>query len=177
MADDGDRSAPEPDIELLTGPSLDLEPLTVQHADEMHCLLDDPALHAFTGGSPAGLEELRERYARQADGRSPDGSQRWLNWVVRHRDTSRAVGAVQATVTTADGRCTAEVAWVIARPHQRRGHASEAAHTMAAWLRARGVHELVAHVHPAHSASAAVARALGLVPTGTVVDGEVRWTG
>lgn len=103
MTDHGDRSAPEPDIELLTGPSLDLEPLTVEHADEMHALLDDPTLHTFTGGQPADVHELRARYARQVLGRSPDGSQRWLNWIVRHRGTGRAVGTVQATATTADG--------------------------------------------------------------------------
>lgn len=177
MPEHGDRSAPELDIQLLTAPSLDLEPLTVEHADELHRLLDDPALHTFTGGQPADIHELRARYARQVLGRSPDGSQRWLNWVVRDRDTGRAVGTVQATVTTADGRRTAEVAWVVARPHQRRGYAREAARTMAAWLRAHGVQELVAHVHPDHTASAAVARTLGLGPTGTVVDGEVRWTG
>jgi hypothetical protein len=42
-------------------------------------------------------------------------------------------------------------------------------------LRQHGITTLVAHVHPAHAASASVARGLGLVPTDVVVDGEVRW--
>jgi hypothetical protein len=32
-----------------------------------------------------------------------------------------------------------------------------------------------AHIHPDHVASIGVARTLGLSPTSTVVDGEVRW--
>lgn len=43
------------------------------------------------------------------------------------------------------------------------------------WLRQASVQTLIAHVHPEHEASKAVARAVGLVPTETVVDGEVRW--
>ncbi|HEU5485252.1 MAG TPA: GNAT family N-acetyltransferase [Microlunatus sp.] len=167
-------------IEPLDGSSLILEPLRVEHAVEMAPVLDDPALHTFTGGSPASLEELAGRYARWAIGRSPDGSQQWLNWIVRRRDTGLAVGTVQATVTTAiedASQCqrVGEVAWVIAREHQHRGHAREAAHAMAGWLRAHGVDVLIAHIHPDHSASAHVARALGLAPTGDVVDGEIRW--
>jgi len=43
------------------------------------------------------------------------------------------------------------------------------------WLRHQGVQTLIAHVHPQHEASKAVARAVGLAPTETLVDGEVRW--
>jgi RimJ/RimL family protein N-acetyltransferase len=46
---------------------------------------------------------------------------------------------------------------------------------MVAWLRQQGAGRVVAHVHPQHEASAAVARAVGLTPSGRVVDGEVRW--
>jgi len=48
---------------------------------------------------------------------------------------------------------------------------------MVGWLRNCGVDRLVAHVHPEHRASIGVARALGLTPTATVVDGEIRWVG
>ncbi|MGZ4602692.1 MAG: GNAT family N-acetyltransferase [Kineosporiaceae bacterium] len=43
----------------LRGPRLDLEPLRVEHAEEMAPLLDDPELHRFIGGEPARLEQLR----------------------------------------------------------------------------------------------------------------------
>ena len=156
---------------------LDLEPLRVEHADELAPLLDDPALHRFIGGRPLTRAQLGERYSRLAHGGSADGTQRWLNWVVRARESGQPVGTVQATVTASGDGSLAEVAWVIGVPFQGRGYATEAARAMVAWLRKQGVVAVVAHVHPRHEASAAVARAIGLVATPTVVDGEIRWRG
>ena len=151
--------------ERLVTERLALDPLRVDDAAELAPLLDDPALHAFTGGAPAGAAELRARFARQVAGRSPDGTARWLNWVVRLRATGEAAGTVQATVAPEGDRLAAQVAWVIATPHQRRGYAREAAVALVDWLGARGAGVVVAHVHPAHAASNAVARAAGLRPT------------
>jgi RimJ/RimL family protein N-acetyltransferase len=161
----------------LAAERLDLEPLGVGHADEMAPVLGDPALHSFTGGEPATREELRRRYARQGGGWSADGTERWLNWVLRRRDDARLVGFVQATVTSAGGVLTAELAWVIGSADQGRGYAGEAAGAMLDWLRRNGVMKLVAQIHPEHAASNGVARRIGLVPTDQVVDGEVRWVG
>ncbi|HEY2061667.1 GNAT family N-acetyltransferase [Amycolatopsis sp. NBC_01480] len=159
--------------EPLTGPRLSLEPLRPGHSDEMHPVLADPRLYAFTGGEPPTPHELRARYARQSVGRSGDGSQWWLNWVVRDTADGPAAGFVQATV----GRdlASAEVAWLIDARWQGQGLAREAAALMLGWLDARGVTGVFAHIHPEHAASAAVARHLGLTPTGIVEDGEVRW--
>jgi RimJ/RimL family protein N-acetyltransferase len=156
---------------------LALDPLRVGDAEELAPLLDDPALHAYTGGAPDTVEQLRERHLRQVAGRSADGSACWLNWVVRRRDSGAAVGTVQATVTAQEDRAVAEVAWVVAAPHQRRGYAREGAGEMVRWLRDEGVEVVIAHVHPEHAASIAVARALGLRATDRQVDGEVRWEG
>ena len=161
--------------ETLHGPRLDLEPLRVDHADEMAPLLDDAQLHTFIGGEPATVEELRDRYGRLTTGHSPDGRERWLNWIVRRRADGRAVGTVQATVGDVGGNRVAEVAWVVARPYQGEGYAREAAECMVGWLRGHAVIAVRAHVHPGHTASQGVARAIGLIPTATVVDGEVRW--
>ena len=160
----------------LDGERLVLEPLRVTHADEMAAVLDDAALHTFTGGEPATPEQLRSRYARQVVGHSADGSEQWLNWIARDRATGAAVGYVQATVTEHEGQRSADVAWVVGVPHQGRGYAGEAAQLMADWLRREGVDVITAHVHPDHPASNAVARRLGLRPTDAMVDGEVRWT-
>lgn len=84
---------------------------------------------------------------------------------------------MQATVSEQSDRLTAEVAWVVGVSEQGRGFAREAARVMVEWLRQQGVEVVMAHVHPQHSASIAVARAIGLQPTETVVDGEVRWHG
>jgi RimJ/RimL family protein N-acetyltransferase len=80
---------------------------------------------------------------------------------------------VQATIRDA-GR-TAHVAWVIGVDWQRQGFASEAAAALVEWLRAGGVDEVVAHIHPDHAASATVATRAGLQPTDDLVDGELVW--
>ena len=166
-----------PAAPTLTTDGLLLEPLRVEHADEMAGLLDDPHLHTYIGGDPATVDKLRSRYTQQVAGRSTDGSQRWHNWVLRRRDTGAAVGTLQATVTAEQGRSVAEVAWVVAVPAQGLGFAQEGARAMVWWLRQGGVEVVVAHVHPRHEASMAVARAVGLEATDVVVDGEVRWEG
>jgi RimJ/RimL family protein N-acetyltransferase len=154
-----------------------LEPLTPAHAAEAFAVLDDARLHTWTGGKPYTLEELQVRYAFQAGGQSPDGSQGWLNWMLRRTDDQRLAGTVQATLyRTGSGGVEASLAWVVGVEHQARGYAGEAARAMADWLRTRGVTSLAAYIHPEHEASAGVARSLGLSPTGTVEDGEVRWS-
>jgi RimJ/RimL family protein N-acetyltransferase len=134
-------------------------------------VFDDQGLHQFTGGEPATPDELRDRYTRQVAGRSPDGGGTWLNWMLRSRDTGELIGTVQATVTGS----TAELAWVVAVPHQGQGYAREAATAVRDRLRDDGVTRFTAHIHPDHVASAGVARTLGLGPTSTLVDGERRW--
>jgi RimJ/RimL family protein N-acetyltransferase len=159
--------------EPITTPRLHLEPLRIDHAGELAPVLDDRALHAFTGGAPSTEQELCERYARQVAGRSPDGADEWLNWVVRDRATLQAVGSLQATISAR----TAELAWVIATSRQGEGLATEAATAVRDVLRGAGVATFVAHVHPDHAASAAIARRLGMQPTQPRDDGEIRWVG
>ncbi len=154
-----------------------LEPLRIDHADEMALALDDVALHTFIGGTPADADELRRRYAAQVRGVSADGTEDWLNWILRRIDDERAIGYVQATVTGPPSNLTAEIAWVIGVPDQGRGYAVEAAVEMVRWLRDQGITTVMAHVHPDHAGSAAVARRAGLSPTSLLQDGEVRWLG
>ncbi len=154
---------------------LALEPLRVVHADEVAAALDDRSLHRFIGGEPETAAALRARYRRIVTGRSTDGSQGWLNWVLRRSDTGVVIGTVQATLHHVNGRRIADLAWVVATPHQGQGYATEAATAVAEWLQAHGTAELRAYVHPDHEASNGIARRLGLRPTSEVVDGEVCW--
>ncbi|MDX3662415.1 GNAT family N-acetyltransferase [Streptomyces sp. ID05-26A] len=157
---------------MITTSRLDLLPLQPGHAAEMAAVLSDPALHTFTGGTPLAAEALEARYERLAAG-SPDPAVRWLNWVILLRDPGSLVGTVQATITLADQ--TAEIAWVVGTPWQGRGLAREAARGLVAWLATQPVCTVIAHVHPDHHASAAVATSAGLTATDEVHDGEVRW--
>jgi RimJ/RimL family protein N-acetyltransferase len=106
---------------------------------------------------------------------SPDGRERWLNWVIRERCTGRALGTLQATVRTEAEKPVTEVAWVLGVRAQGRGYASESAHALVAFLRGMGVQEVVAHIHPEHDASARVASAIGMQPTEEWSAGERLW--
>jgi RimJ/RimL family protein N-acetyltransferase len=164
-----------PAAEAIQTQRLVLEPVRVEHAPEMVASLRDPGLYTYTGGRAPDLKELRARYGRQSVGHSPDGTQGWLNWIIRDRSQRTAVGAVQATLHREPTGLSAELAWVIGVAYQGWGYATEAARGMRQWLGASGVERFTAYIHPDHQASAAVARHLGLTATADVRDGEIRW--
>ena len=91
------------------------------------------------------------------------------------RDQACLAGTVQATITLCDREHVAEIAWVVGTPWQGRGIATEAARGLIAWLGQQPVQTIIAHIHPDHRASAAVATAAGLIPTSQWHEGEVRW--
>lgn len=152
-----------------------LRALRVDDADTMVSVLADPSLHQFTGGEPPSRDELARRYAVQARGISPDGTERWVNSIVLLGEAEVPIGYVQATIPV-DGD-TAEIAWVIGRAWQGDGHASRAARLFVEDLAHQGIRCIVAHIHPDHSASQRIASRLGMGPATVVVDGEVRWEG
>ncbi|MFG3115435.1 GNAT family N-acetyltransferase [Streptomyces sp. NPDC048197] len=153
---------------------LDLLPLRVEHAEEMAAVLSDPVLHTFIGGSPDTPQALRSRYRRMTAG-SPDPAVSWLNWVIRLRDEDCLTGTVQATVGPSGHGSLAEIAWVVGTPWQGRGIATEAARGLVDWLGHQPVQAVIAHIHPDHQASTAVATAAGLTPTDAWHEGEIRW--
>jgi RimJ/RimL family protein N-acetyltransferase len=153
---------------------LELLPVRVSYAEEMARVLDDPALHTYIGGEPETVEQLRSRYERWSAG-SPDPMVTWLNWVIRLRSDGHLTGTVQATIGPDGDRQVAEVAWVVGTAWQGQGIATEAASALVGWLAEQPVHAIIAHIHPDHAASAAVAAAAGLAPTDRWQDGERRW--
>ena len=68
-----------------------LTPIVAADAEFMVDVLADERMHEFTGGRPLSLEDLRSRYQRFESGRSPDGTEVWLNWIVRLADDLRPV--------------------------------------------------------------------------------------
>ena len=157
---------------ILKSDNLSLVPLTGADARDLFPVLNDARLHRFIGDAPVASEEhLRERYESLESRHSPDGSELWLNWVLRKRIGNAAVGTVQATVRGD----VAEVAWVVGTTWQGKGYAKEAVSALVSWLFGIGVETTVAHVHPQHVASARVAAAAGLEQTGDIVDDEIVW--
>jgi RimJ/RimL family protein N-acetyltransferase len=152
---------------------LRLDPVTVDDADAMVVVYADPRMYEFTGGEPPTVDALRRRYEALATGRSPDGMESWLNWVVRPIDAIVAIGAVQATVVHRSRE--AWIAWEIGVATQGLGYGSEAATALVHWLGERSVGSIGAYVHPAHLASQGVARRAGLQRTAGMHDGEEIW--
>lgn len=151
---------------------LALVPLLQEHAEELYSVLADGALYEYTHDEPpSSLSALRDRYAILESRWSPDGKQVWLNWMLRESASGKAIGYVQATVSAA----VADVAWVVGRPWQRQGYATEAVRAMIFWLDSAGVRVFRAKINPTHTASQRVAVKVGLSPTREAVEGEDVW--
>lgn len=158
------------DDEDIHGRAVVLVPLRAADAAELAGLLDDAALRDALAVDD--LDGLRRRFAGWETRRSPDGAQAWLNWVVRARDTGRALGWTQATVEGA----AASVAYALLPDERGRGAASDAVRAMTAWLRtALAVSEVTASIAPENTASERVASAAGFALTGRTDGGERVW--
>jgi RimJ/RimL family protein N-acetyltransferase len=152
---------------------LDLWPIRREHAPEMFRVLASPELYTYTGGKPPPSVDYVARWFQSWESRrSPDGSELWLNWVVRERVHGDAVGYVQASVE----ETVSAVAWVIGTPWQQRGYASEAAAAIVEWLNRLGESRFRACVKPTHIASQRVAQHLGMHVTDQWIDGEEVWS-
>jgi [ribosomal protein S5]-alanine N-acetyltransferase len=122
---------------LSTG-SLRLEPLVVAHAHEMYRVLSDPAIYEFENEPPSSEAALAGRYLALERRKSLDGTQQWLNWVIRVQ-SGDAAGYVQATVLSGGH---AYVAYELASRFWRQGIGSAA---VAAALHELRVHYAVEH--------------------------------
>ena len=113
--------------------AVSLEPQTVEHAEEMFAVLSDPAIYEYENQPPASLEWLRTRFGKLESRRSTDGTEQWLNWVVRIAGGG-LIGYVQATVR-ADG--SAAIAYELSSAHWGRGLGRGAVEAMLVELVAR----------------------------------------
>jgi len=164
--------------ELETGRLL-LSPMYATDAERLYEWLQEPALHSFIGREPPeSAHQLKTRIRLWEHRQSAAGDEVWLNWTLRVADRAMpdngaVVGYVQATIKANQ----TNLAWVIGLPFQGRGYATEAARRVAGWLTKRpGISELRANIHPAHAASQAVARRVGLHRSAEVTEaGEEVW--
>jgi RimJ/RimL family protein N-acetyltransferase len=99
-----------------------LEPQTAEHAQEMFLILGDPAIYEHENEPPPSVEWLRARFRALESRSSPDGTEHWLNWVVR-QPASGLIGYVQATVAPDGG---AAIAYVLNSRYWGKGLASAA---------------------------------------------------
>jgi len=76
-----------------------IEPRQPHHAAELFQIMNDPLLYEYVDVAhrPATADALRERIERNASGKSPDGSQDWLGWVIKN-ELGHIVGYLTATI-------------------------------------------------------------------------------
>lgn len=137
-------------------------------------MLADRDLYRFIDAAPPADEAaLRERLGRLESRRSPDGTQHWLNWVVRTTE-GQVAGYVQATVSAAG---EAEIGYVIGRDFWRHGIGSAAVAIMLDELAsAQGVTLAIATLDRRNAASLALLRKLGFRYAGeAAADGDLRY--
>ena len=144
----------------VAGDGVTLEPQLAAHAAELYAVVRDPSLYVFIDSKePESEASLRERLLKLESRLSPDGTERWLNWIVRN-SSGELVGYVQATVTPDH---SAEIAYVLGRTHWRKGYAFAACTALIAELRSSyGVTSITATLDPANTASLALLRKLRL---------------
>ncbi len=145
---------------LAAGP-LRLEPQVAGHAQEMFEVLRDAAIYEFENQPPESLECLERRYQQLETRHSPDGSERWLNWVIR-LPSGRLAGYVQATVLQ---ESTAFIAYELASQYWRQGIGSVAvAAILQELVSTYEVHTCLAVFKTRNFRSEALLRHLGFAP-------------
>lgn len=139
--------------------ALRLEPLVVAHAEEMFEPLSAAAIYDYMPGRPpSSAAALRERYIQLAKGRSADGLQQWMNWIVR-LNSGQCAGFVQATIYAG---LTGDFAFAFAPAYWGRGVAFEACQAALPYLaRELRVTALFATVDPRNSRSIRLLMRLG----------------
>jgi ribosomal-protein-alanine N-acetyltransferase len=143
--------------ELRAG-RLVLEPQVTAHAAEMFAVLSDSAIYEFEGAPPKSRNWLARRFAGLESRRSPDGKERWLNWVVRLPNGELA-GYVQATLGTSG---VAHIAYALASRYWRRGIGKASVGAMLEELAAAyGVTAFAATLKTGNHRSRALLRSLG----------------
>lgn len=143
-----------------------LEPQVEAHAAAMFEVLSDPAIYEFEGVPPPSLEKLAAGYRRKETRTSPDGRERWLNWVVRLPDNELA-GYVQATVLESGASL---IGYEFASRHWRQGIGSASINALLEELaQSYGVHTFVAVLKRANHRSMGLLHHLGFEP-GTAED-------
>lgn len=152
--------APLAELNTLFATQCILEPQVEAHAREMFEVLSDPAIYEFENEAPPSIEWLAHRFKRLESRKSTDGTEQWLNWVVRLPSRELA-GYAQATVLPSGA---SYIAYELASRYWRRGIGSSAVRAVLGECAARyGVHTFVAVLKAANYRSAGLLRSLGFV--------------
>ena len=149
---------------------LRLEPLRASDAARLLAPLQDPALYTYLPEDPPTAEVLQRRYDFWEGGLSPDGEERWLNWVVSLRSEETPIGTFQATIPM-EGE--GSFAYLVFPPFWRRGYARELARCVLSHLFERyAPPRLYAEIDTRNLASIALVESLALERVATTRDAD-----
>lgn len=149
-----------------------LEPLAPAHADALYPALCDTRLYTFIPQDPPSSgQSLRARYTRLAARRSPDGTEVWLNWALRRRETGDYAGTIEVTVYVDR---TAALAYMIFPPLWRQGYAREGCARVLDYLFAQyEVTRVAAEIDTRNVASIRLVESLGFERTALTPNADV----
>lgn len=148
-------------MNVIEAGGMTLEPQLAAHAAQMFVILSDPAIYEFENAPPASLDWLRTRFTKLETRLSGDGTEQWLNWVIRLPGPG-LIGYVQASVT-AGGDAT--IAYELSGPHWGRGLGYQAVQAMISELQSHyGVRRLFAVFKRANFRSRRLLERLGFTP-------------
>lgn len=156
------------DVEaLLFTERLVLEPVREMHARELFPLLQDVRIFTYMPEDPPGTPEaLAVRYQLWERRISPDGNERWLNWVVRLAATGEPIGLLQATVPA---QAPAIVAYLLFPAYWGHGYTREGlTRVLDLLFEEYGIACAAALVDTRNARSIALLRALGFRITKTI---------
>ena len=154
----------------LNSARLRIESLRPEHASVLVAPLQDEAIYTWIPDEAPGLEALTARYQFLTAGRSPDGEEYWLNWVVFLKGTTTPIGTFQATIPKG---LNASFAYIVFPPFWRNGYAREMAvrilFDIFARYELRAIH---AEIDTRNTASIKLVESLGLTRIKTVKDAD-----
>ncbi len=145
-----------------------LEPISAIHAKELCEFFSDNDLHHFVPFEAPTLEQQTERCLRWAKRLSPDGTELWLNWAARDKETGRIAAHIQAGMKVDR---IASIGYVVGRAFQRRGCATECLESVFKYLEeSLGAFEVKAWSDTRNEASHRLAQKLGMVQVELIKD-------
>jgi RimJ/RimL family protein N-acetyltransferase len=164
---------------LLETERLLLRKPTLEDADDMLALIEDPEVMRWLGGETGDRAATVERIERWLARWEEDEIGQFS--VVRD---GRVIGRIGFLVwdgstwqvssyAAAGERAVTEIGWALARAEWGHGYATEGARAARNWAYAHGVQSLVSLIKPENDRSASVATKLGAVPAESIeVDGR-----
>jgi [ribosomal protein S5]-alanine N-acetyltransferase len=136
------------------------EPVSVHHAEIMYPVLLDERIYTYLPEKPpASVEALRKRYEFLSTGKSPDGTEYWLNWMLFKQDTGEPIGFFQATVRPP----SCSIAYVFNPGFWQQGYAAEAGGAIITHLFERyKLSTIIAEIDKRNTRSIRLVKGLGL---------------